>query len=139
MTNRICTSVMYKVQLILLVRQWCVILHNSEGRAGRKYVISSFVKSILTTNENTLQSMLQRWQEHMLQKHATIQHLKTLRNLLVFSSTEYLSLFYSWLVNSYCKLMNLIAWALFNFLNCSSWQTAVCNVGFRDSLFYDVM
>lgn len=30
--------------------------------------------------------------------------------------------------------MNLIAWALFNFLNCSSWQTAVCNVGFRDKL-----
>lgn len=46
----------------------------------------------------------------------------------------FLFFFLSWRVNSYCKLMNLIAWALFNFLNCSSWQTAVCNVGFRDKL-----
>lgn len=51
-----------------------------------------------------------------------------------FSSAEYLFLICSWLVNCYWELMNLIARALFNCLNCSSWHTAVCNVGCRNKL-----
>lgn len=51
-----------------------------------------------------------------------------------FSSAEYLFLICSWLANCYWELMNLIARALFNCLNCSSWHTAVCNVGCRNKL-----
>lgn len=50
----------------------------------------------------------------------------------IFLQLSIFLFFYSWLLNSYSKLMNLIEWALFNFLNCSNWQTAVCNAGFRD-------
>lgn len=133
MTNRVCTSVMYRLQLVLLAIQWYAA--SQLRRWGRLEIRHFFL-----------------YEEHsdILWKYSSIHAIKITGTYSAktcnYSTSEMtekfigiflqlsIFLFYSWSVNSYCELMNLIAWALFNFLNCSSWQTAVCNVGFRDKL-----